>query len=166
MTVVIGVGNDFRRDDGAGPAVLEALQGRVRATLAVTDGEPARLIGLWAGADLAIVVDAVCAEPPVPGRIHDLGAETAALAACSVTGHALGLADAVALGLAVGHMPARLRVLAIEGLDFGFGHGLSPGVAAAVTAVADRLAVALAPGGEEPAESIAGHPRRQKDHSS
>lgn len=165
MTVVIGVGNDFRRDDGAGPAVIEALRGRVRATLAVTDGEPARLIGLWAGADLAIVVDAVHAKPPVPGRIHDLGAETATLAARSVTGHALGLADAVALGLAVGHMPARLRVLAIEGLDFGFGRGLSPGVAAAVTAAADRLAVALAPGGKEPAGSTAGHPRWKEDHS-
>ncbi|TYK43857.1 hydrogenase maturation protease [Actinomadura decatromicini] len=143
VTIVIGVGNDFRRDDGAGPAVIEALRGRVGATLAVTDGEPARLIALWAGADLAIVVDAVRAEPPVPGRIHDLGAETAALARRPVTGHALGLGDAVALGLAVGQMPVRLRVLAIEGRDFDLGHGLTPRVAAAVTAVADRIAASL-----------------------
>ncbi|MFI0411784.1 hydrogenase maturation protease [Actinomadura sp. 3N508] len=143
MTIVIGVGNDFRRDDGAGPAVVEALRGRVAAVLAVTDGEPARLIGLWAGADLAIVVDAVRAEPPAPGRIHDLGAETAALARRPVTGHALGLGEAVALGLAVGQMPARLRVLAIEGLDFSLGRGLTPEVAAAVTAVTDRIAASL-----------------------
>ncbi|TMR04228.1 hydrogenase maturation protease [Actinomadura soli] len=144
MTIVIGVGNDFRRDDGAGPAVVQALRGRVRATLAATDGEPARLIGLWAGADLAIVVDAVRAEPPDPGRIHDLGAETAALAQRPVTGHALGLGEAVALGLAVAQMPVRLRVLAIEGLDFGFGRGLTPRVAAAVTTVTDRIAASLA----------------------
>ncbi|MEV5571915.1 hydrogenase maturation protease [Spirillospora sp. NPDC052269] len=143
VATVIGVGNDFRRDDGAGPAVVEALRGRVRATLAVTDGEPARLIGLWAGADLAIVVDAVRADPPDPGRIHDLGMRTAALARRPVTGHALGLGDAVALGLAVGQLPVRLRVLAIEALDFGFGRGLTPRVAAAVTVVADRIVASL-----------------------
>lgn len=166
MTIVIGVGNDFRRDDGAGLAVIEALRGRVRARLAVTDGEPARLIELWAGAGLAIVVDAVRAEPPDPGRVHDLCAETAALAARSVSGHALGLGDAVALGLAVGQMPGRLRVLAIEGADFGFGHGLTPRVAAAVAAVADRLAAALEPGGEEPAGPVVGHPHRKGNHAS
>ncbi|MEV0665840.1 hydrogenase maturation protease [Actinomadura luteofluorescens] len=144
MTIVIGVGNDLRRDDGAGPAVVEALRGRVEAGLAVTDGEPARLVALWADADLAIVVDAVRADPPAPGRVRELDAETAALPTRPVTDHALGLGDAVALGRAVGQMPARLRVIAIEGGDFGFGAGLSPSVAAAVGAVADRLAGALA----------------------
>lgn len=147
MTIVIGIGNELRRDDGAGPAVVAALRGRAAAlpaTLAVTDGEPARLIELWAGADLAIVVDAVRAEPPSPGRIHDLGADTAALAARPVSGHALGLGEAVALGLAVDRMPERLRVLAIEGLDFGFGPGLTPQVSAAVGLVTGRLAAELA----------------------
>ncbi|NDU71485.1 hydrogenase maturation protease [Actinomadura sp. DSM 109109] len=144
VTIVIGVGNDLRRDDGAGPAVVAALRGRVEAGLAVTDGEPARLVDLWAGADLAIVVDAVRADPPAPGRVRELDAETAALPARPVSDHALGLGDAVALGRAVGRMPARLRVIAIEGADFDFGEGLTPRVAAAVGAVADRLAGALA----------------------
>ncbi|QFG21266.1 hydrogenase maturation protease [Actinomadura sp. WMMB 499] len=148
MTIVLGVGNDFRRDDGAGPAVVAALRGRVAATLAVSDGEPARLIDLWAGADLAIVVDAVRCDPPDPGRVHELGAEfgggAAGPATRPVTDHGLGLGDAVALGLAVDRMPARLRVLAIEGVDFGFGRGLTPRVAAAVGGVADRLVAALA----------------------
>ncbi|WP_037559690.1 hydrogenase maturation protease [Spirillospora albida] len=145
MTIVIGVGNPFRRDDGAGPAVIDALRGRVAATLAVTDGEPARLIELWAGADLAIVVDAVRADPPVPGRVHDLGADAAALAGPAVSGHAFGLGEAVALGRAVGRLPGRLRVLAIEGLDFGLGAGLTPQVAAGVAAAAARVTALLAP---------------------
>ena len=68
--VVIGVGNDFRRDDGAGPAVVASLRGRVPpgVELVLTDGEPTRLIEAWAGAALAIVVDAVRAHPPRPGR--------------------------------------------------------------------------------------------------
>ncbi|WP_067461245.1 hydrogenase maturation protease [Actinomadura macra] len=145
MTIIIGVGNEFRRDDGAGPAAVTALRGRVSTTLAVTDGEPARLIELWAGADLAIVVDAVRSDPPSPGRIHELGLETASLATAPVTGHSLGLGDAVALGLAVDRMPARLQVLAIEGDDFGFGQGLTPPVAAAVDTVTRRLAGRFVP---------------------
>ncbi|MFC5748299.1 hydrogenase maturation protease [Actinomadura rugatobispora] len=148
--VVIGVGNTFRRDDGAGPAVVEALRGKVPATLAVTDGEPARLIELWSGALLAIVVDAVRADPPRPGRVHEmdmeatggekLGQEGGGPAASS---HALGLEHAVELGRAVDRMPRRLRVHAIEGLDFGLGPGLTPQVEEAAAGVARRIEEAL-----------------------
>jgi hydrogenase maturation protease len=67
-SVVIGVGNEFRRDDGAGPAVIARLRGLVPpgVDLVVTDGEPTRLIEAWTGAALAVVVDAVRAQPPRP----------------------------------------------------------------------------------------------------
>src|SRR5207245_3566494 len=72
--VVIGIGNEFRRDDGAGPAVLARLHGRVPGgvELLVSDGEPAGLIEAWAGKPLAVIVDAVRAEPSVPGCLHRL----------------------------------------------------------------------------------------------
>ena len=49
--VVIGVGNEFRRDDGAGPAVVARLRAHVPddVCLLVSDGEPAGLIEAWAG---------------------------------------------------------------------------------------------------------------------
>ena len=70
--VVIGVGNEFRRDDGAGPAVIGQLRDLVPSGvgLVITDGEPTRLIEAWTGAALAVVVDAVRAQPPHPGRVH------------------------------------------------------------------------------------------------
>jgi hydrogenase maturation protease len=70
--VVIGVGNEFRRDDAAGPAVVALLAGQVPddVTLTINDGEPTRLIEAWAGTPIAIVVGAVRAEPAVPGRLH------------------------------------------------------------------------------------------------
>ena len=63
--VVIGIGNEFRRDDGIGPATVARLRGQAPAAvqLLVSDGEPAGLIEAWSGADLAVVVDAVRAEP-------------------------------------------------------------------------------------------------------
>ena len=70
--VVIGVGNEFRRDDGAGPAVVGRLRDLVPpgVELVITDGEPTRLVEAWTGAALAVVVDAVRAQPPQPGRVH------------------------------------------------------------------------------------------------
>ena len=70
--MVIGVGNEFRRDDGAGPAVVARLRDLAPpgVRLVITDGEPTRLIEAWAGAALAVVVDAVRAAPPRPGTVH------------------------------------------------------------------------------------------------
>ena len=67
--VVIGVGNEFRRDDGAGPAVIASLGDLAPpgVRLVITDGEPARLVEAWSGAAVAVVIDAVRAEPPAPG---------------------------------------------------------------------------------------------------
>jgi hydrogenase maturation protease len=137
--VVIGIGNEFRRDDGAGPAVIGRLRGRVPAgvRLVVTDGEPTRLIDAWTGAALAVVVDAVRAEPPHPGQVHrfvvDRPGTQAGRAASS---HGFGLDEAIALATALDRMPGRLIVHAIEAADLTQGPGLTPAVAAAVEIVA------------------------------
>lgn len=138
--IVIGVGNEFRRDDGAGPAVIGVLRGRrlKGVRLAVCDGEPACLIDLWAGADLAIVVDAVQAAAGEPGRVRELDAIDGTRPGTS--SHALGLGVAAQLGQALGRMPGSLRIYVIEGADFGFGPGLCPPVTRAVTEVADGIA--------------------------
>jgi hydrogenase maturation protease len=136
--IVIGVGNELRRDDGAGPAVVGELRSRSLegATLAVSDGEPSRLLDLWAGADLAVLVDAVPSADE-PGRVRELDA--VGDVGSGTSSHALGLGIATRLGEALGRMPAAMRVYLIEGADFGFGAGLSPRVVRAVTDVADRI---------------------------
>jgi hydrogenase maturation protease len=139
---VIGVGNEFRRDDGIGPAVVAWLRGRVPGTvdLLVSDGDPARLIEAWSGADLAVVVDAVRASPAVPGRLHRLIlGEGNPAEPCPVSSHGLGLGEAVGLAQALGRLPGRLIVHAVEAADLSTGTGLSPAVAAA----ADALAAAV-----------------------
>jgi hydrogenase maturation protease len=70
QAVVIGIGNPYRRDDGIGPTVADAIGGLhlpgVRVVL--SDGEPVSLLAAWENADLAIVVDAIRHEPsPRPG---------------------------------------------------------------------------------------------------
>jgi hydrogenase maturation protease len=151
--VVIGVGNEFRRDDGAGPAVVARLRGLAPdgVRLVVTDGEPARLIEAWAGAALAVVIDAVRVQspnagPPRPGTVHRFvvdrpGAGTGRPA----SSHGLGLDDAISLAVALDRMPGRLIVHAIEAADLTLGPGLTPPVAAAVGTVTRAVLADLGP---------------------
>ncbi|MFI0821268.1 hydrogenase maturation protease [Streptomyces sp. NPDC021098] len=144
--VVIGVGNAFRRDDGAGPAVIEALRARVPEGTLLTDsdGEPGRMLGLWRPQDAVIVVEVVHAHPGQPGRLHTLTAERAArCAARSASTHALGLGETFALAAALDRMPRELTVYAVEGGDFGLGRGLSTAVAAALPELIRHVAMAI-----------------------
>lgn len=142
-TVVIGVGNDFRGDDGAGPAVLARLAGHVPpgVDLVPSDGEPANLLAAWDSASVAIVVDAVQAGSAPPGTLHRLviagpaaphDAEPVPEDAGMSGSHQLGLGSAIGLAQALGRLPARLILHGIQGADFTMGSGLSEPVADAI----------------------------------
>jgi hydrogenase maturation protease len=150
-TVVVGVGNEFRRDDGAGPEViarLRALQpgdaSLSGVTLALSDGEPGRMIDLWEGARLAVVVDAV-RDPRLPaGHRYQFAVDSLAGVADSVvdgaaSSHGIGLGDTVELARVLGRLPARLTVLAVVGRDFGFGTVLTAEVATAVGELVEQV---------------------------
>jgi len=144
--VVIGVGNEFRRDDGAGPAVVARLRGQLPddVCLLVSDGEPTRLIEAWAGAPLAVIVDAVRAEPTVPGRLHRLVLHRAgANVASPASSHGLGLDCAIGLAQALDRMPGTLILHAVEIADAGQGTGMTPAVAAAIDALAAAVLLDL-----------------------
>jgi hydrogenase maturation protease len=142
--VVIGVGNPYRRDDGLGPAVVSLLRDRGLPGIEVaeSDGEPSRLIELWTGASLAVVVDAILTRPAHPGRVHRLSAyhPVVSAGATAASSHGVSLGEAVDLARALDRMPERLLLLAVEAEDVGFGLGLSQPVADAVVSVADEIA--------------------------
>ncbi|WP_329500475.1 hydrogenase maturation protease [Kitasatospora herbaricolor] len=146
---VIGVGNEYRRDDGVGWAVVARLADRTRTrplpgrtSLVVCDGDPARLISHWDGADLAIVVDAAHTHPGQPGRVHRLVMDDGRIAAAdrATSSHGLGLGDAVELARELDLLPRRLVVHAVEGADCSPGKGLSAPVAAAAAHLAEQIA--------------------------
>ncbi|WP_109522656.1 MULTISPECIES: hydrogenase maturation protease [Nocardia] len=133
-TVTIGIGNEFRRDDGVGLVVASALDGLGLADVAVltSDGEPSDLLDIWADADLAIVIDAVLCRPATPGRVRCVEGDALPIGIGTVGSHALGLPHAVALGRALGRFPRELVVVAVEAACLDVGVGLSEPVAAAV----------------------------------
>jgi hydrogenase maturation protease len=146
--VVIGVGNEYRRDDGFGPAVVARLAELRQADpklstvdLVASDGESTRLLDLWTGADLAVVVDAVRDGCDHGGHRYELVLDELAglTGQRSASSHAISLGSTVELGQALGRLPRRLVVLAVGASEYGFGTGLTPEVAAAVEPVVERV---------------------------
>lgn len=144
---VIGLGSDSRRDDGVGRAVVDALRERAAdrplppvVGLATCNGDPARLVGLWHDADLAVVVTCAHAYPGEPGRVvrREFGAQGLAL---PLRGEPYDpvLDEAVELSRTLGRLPGRLVVYAVQGADPSVGTGLSPTLAAMVGSLADRV---------------------------
>ncbi|MGW7573324.1 hydrogenase maturation protease [Streptomyces sp. NPDC054765] len=146
---VIGVGNDYRHDDGVGWAVVARLaqRGKQRplprgVTLTCTDGDPTRLISAWEGAHLAVVVDAAFHHPaPRPGRVHRLrlDGDLPQTRPGETGSHGFTLGDAVQLARTLGRLPGELLVYAVEAADTGLGTGLSPQVAAVVGPLVRRI---------------------------
>lgn len=145
--VVIGMGNPFRRDDGAGLEVARRLRLLSLRDVSVLEhgGEPAGLLDAWSGAGEVYVIDSV--RGAEPGTVHHLrmsSQEPLAITHESGSTHTLGLGEAVELARALELLPPMLNVIGIEGSDFSTGEGVSPAVERAAIEVADELARRLA----------------------
>ncbi|WP_228000303.1 hydrogenase maturation protease [Nocardia australiensis] len=149
QAVVIGVGNEFRRDDGIGPAVARDIEALDLSGVLVTvrDGEPTGLLDAWDGAELAVVVDAVECEPSTPGRVWRTTVDALRELTTATSSHALGIPDAVPLGRALGRLPRELVVIAVEAATLDLGVGLSGPVTAARPRVVQATLTELARAG-------------------
>jgi len=144
--IIIGVGNPYRGDDGAGLAVARSLLERAHRGVVVLeqDGEPASLIAAWEGVDAVVLVDAVSSGSK-PGTIHTLDAVKTPLDRDLFRHsiHAFGVAEAVELSRALGSLPRILWVYGIEGERFEMSEELGADVLAAVPravqAVLDKI---------------------------
>ncbi|WP_030914213.1 hydrogenase maturation protease [Streptosporangium amethystogenes] len=154
--VVIGIGNELRGDDAAGLQVARLLRGVLPPEVPVVEngGDPAELIEAWTGAGLAIVIDTVLSGAP-PGTVRrctvlgpaasSRGAHQTAPALRHGSSHALGIADAVALGRILRRLPRELALYTVEGADFGLGAPVTPAVKHAVGKLAETVADLVRP---------------------
>lgn len=142
--LVIGIGNDFRRDDGVGLAVAAEIEKQRLPDVRVitTIGDPAPILEAWTGIPLAVAIDAAMGKGSTPGRIRRWtpGDDTESGV---VSSHALGLPQTYALGQAIGQMPQRLVVFTVDVEDISYGATLTPAVAAAVPAAAAAILAEL-----------------------
>ncbi len=140
--LVIGIGNPDCGDDAIGPLVARHLAGRVppEVTTLVRTGDMMGLLEDWTGREAVVLIDAA-ALITTPGSIHRIDLLREALPAeLSLTStHGFGVADAVGLARALGQLPKRLVVYAVEGCRFEPGSPQSPEVVAAAERVAAQV---------------------------
>lgn len=143
--LVIGVGTLDAGDDAAGRLVARALAGR---GLRVTEsaGVAADILMRMEGASHVIIIDASRSGAP-PGTLRRFDADREPIPAdlSPTSSHGMGVAEALGLARALGQMPDRVTVWAIEGADFSLGAGVHPAVQAAVADCAERILQSLAP---------------------
>jgi hydrogenase maturation protease len=140
--LVIGIGNPDRGDDAVGRIVARRLKMRRLAGVRVVehDGESAGLLDCLSSAESAYMIDA-CMTGELPGTINrlDVAATELPQIAFGCSTHGMGLAQAIELARALGRLPRRCVVYAIEGRTYEIGAVLSPEVAAAAEEVENAI---------------------------
>jgi hydrogenase maturation protease len=138
--LVIGIGNLGRGDDGAGREVARRLAVRCEGEIETREcsGEATSLMDAWADASDVVLVDA-CRGAGPGGSVHRFGPDDALRLARlrHASTHSLGVAAAIGLARALGSLPKRLSIYAIEAGATDEGCGLSPEVDRGVQEVVD-----------------------------
>ena len=156
--LIVGVGNPDRGDDGAGPAVIRHLKTRLQREGAAEGvglvenwGEATALVAALEGWRTAVLVDAAQSGAE-PGTYRCFEASEGALPSglAEVSSHGFGVAQAVELARALGTLPGRCVVYAIEGESFEAGAALSPAVARAAETVGGEIVETFIAGRPQP----------------
>lgn len=128
MVAVIGIGNEFRSDDGLGLYAARELKrrGTPGVTVAEQAGEGTALLETWQGQDVVILIDAITSGG-TPGEVHriDCIATEVPHSLFRSSSHTFGVAEAIALGRSLGALPRMMVLYGIEGYRFDQGRGLS-----------------------------------------
>jgi hydrogenase maturation protease len=147
--LVIGVGNEYRHDDGVGLVLAQRLREQAVPGLSIIEqsGEGAALLEAWKGRSTVFLADAVHSSAP-PGTIHRLDARAGQLPRqlFRESTHAFSAAEAIELARALDQLPPCLILYGIEGKDFTAGAGLSPELEPAVAKVLAQLLAELSLG--------------------
>jgi hydrogenase maturation protease len=146
LAYVVGIGSPHG-DDRFGWEVVSRLLGVLpRGVRAITVSDPLAVADVPPGCKLLVVVDA-CRGAGSAGSVHCFAWPDPRLAMTPIaSSHGIGLASALTIAGALGRLPPRVVVLAVEGESAQPGRGLSAAVGAAVLDVAGRVLEEIAAG--------------------
>ena len=137
--LVIGIGNRFRRDDGAGPVIADRLSEHGIETVEL-GGDGTELMQAWENGDHVILIDAALSGA-APGTIHhfDPISTEVPTGLFHYSSHQFSVAEAIEMARVLGRLPPRMVVYGIEGKDFSYGEEFSPEVAQALDSVTQAI---------------------------
>ncbi len=134
QTLILGIGDPQRGDDGVGHAVIRRLETQSPKGVELQRhwGEGTALMAAWKGWERVILVDAMVSSG-TPGSLRWFEGEALPPPGLfPYSTHRFGVAEALRMAAVLGELPGSWALLGIEGESFQAGNGLSPAVAAAV----------------------------------
>jgi hydrogenase maturation protease len=133
--LVVGVGNEFRRDDGAGIAAVRLLRERNLEEIRILelDGDLTGLLDHLENVETLIVIDAA-SSGVTPGTIHSIDlADSSRLRKSPLRStHGLSIPEVLKLAGTQGILPKRILLYGIEGESFNHGRTMNRAVETAV----------------------------------
>jgi len=138
--LLVGIGNDLRGDDGAGPRVAEALEGRCHWDVRIVHGLTPELIDALNACDVALFVDAD-ADPTLlrPTWRRHPDALLPPDGGGPVFGHSLDVPTLLAMSACLYGRRPQAATLSLPARDFSLGESLTPLAAEGVAVARDAL---------------------------
>jgi len=140
--LVVGIGNDLRGDDDAGPAAARMMKREQPADVTILEltNDVTALIDHLPGFDVAMIIDSTQSGSP-PGTIHRFDASTIPLPESPSTRstHGMTVGSVLELARIQQQLPRRVLVYGIEGKQFTHGSSLTPEVERAVRIVVHMI---------------------------
>lgn len=146
-SIVIGVGNSFRKDDGVGPEIAERIENMNLADVRVikSNGDLAEILEILSEFDFILIADSVSTGAP-PGtvyRIDPSDSKYSFQAEKNPSSHRFGIIEILKLAKNIDMPLKNVIIYGIEGEDYSHGEGLSSKVREAVEEVIEKIAVDL-----------------------
>lgn len=146
-TVVLGLGNLLRRDEGLGIRALELLQARyiLPESVLLVDGGTLGLdlLAYLEEASQLLILDATVTDEPPGSLLRAVNQEIPAFFGMRTSPHEIALADLLAVLRLRGTMPARLVLWGMQPATIELGWELSEPVAARLGDLVDAVAQEL-----------------------
>ncbi len=150
---IVGLGSPFG-DDRGGWEVVDQLRGALPlGGRAETVSDPLAVLDCPLGCELLVVID-VCRGAGSAGSCHRfVWPDPRLIAGGGVSSHGIGLASALELAAALGQLPPRVIVFAIEGDSAEPGANLSQVIKTAVPEIVSRVLAEFADNSDVPLRS-------------
>ena len=141
--VVVGIGNEFRKDDSVGLYVARLIREKASQKINIIEGIPDgyNLIEKWDNSSCVFVIDCTVSGAK-PGTIYSFDALKEKIPDNLFNGystHSISVVEAIKLAKTLDRLPERLMVYGVEGKEFSPGIGLSPDVKLAAIELADKI---------------------------
>jgi hydrogenase maturation protease len=145
--IFIGVGNEFRGDDGVGLLIARRFDEMDIPGITVREenGEGAALMESWKDAGAVFLFDAVSTGNHPPGTVFRFDALKEKIPAdfFHYSTHHFSVAEAIELARTLNQLPPCLMVYGVEGVNFTYAKQLTPEVEKAVLEIINLVLLDL-----------------------